>query len=711
MKLKTVFCIFIGLLLASCGTSTSTPTSTPRVIVITNTATQPTTTATLPPTATKIPATPTVDLAKLPTLTPQTPAVCPQIDPKLRIFLGAVFKDQKATYHDARQAVIDFLNEGGDPEWAIKKLAENGVTASQMDITHDGIKEFFLPSGYFSIYGCKDGKYVTLLDIAPTEYTEMSAIPLAIQDLNLNGIPELFIGQAQYGEQANYRILEWNGTTLTNVLPSKFQKNNTKIYIDNQIVYTTGQSNAQKGALLGNYEIVDTDENGLKEIVIHAGVYKNWFDSSDLEDTIVLKWDGKSYVVGKVTKEATPTPEPTFTPLPFSATCSNKNPNLRYSNPQSERTESSILEYLNLGGEPEQLKSFFNTTIQDFNNDSVPEILTIDSTSWIPSIHLFSCDNGQYKDTKALYDDGSANFISILAVKDNNKNGFAEIYIKSIGCLFNRCGTLSVVEWDGEKFAPKIKVVDSAGTYNYIDMGDPVDVYLRDLDNDGIMELAWVGEIPPDWHGDYWAYYPLRLATHTYKWDGEYYVDLPVEYAGPKYRFQAMQDGDLYAEAGLYEKALKSYQLTIRNDGLDWWTEDRWNSMVGQHGIGPCAEKLSSCPPATRNPDERPTLSAYATFKMAVIYLLMDNPAEAENIYLKLLKDYPEGSPAYPVTEMAITFWDEYQISGNMPSACSKATAFISNEIDTLILLTGGANHSMQGIGYIYFPDYTCPFK
>ncbi|PKN94463.1 MAG: hypothetical protein CVU44_05095 [Chloroflexi bacterium HGW-Chloroflexi-6] len=708
-KKTSILLIASVLLLGACASPTSTPTSTPEIVAVTAAATntsQPTTTATAPATATKILATPTVDLASLPSHTPQPPAICPQVDTKLRIFLGEVFKNKKAAYHDARQVVLDFLNQGGDPEWAIKKLNENGVTVTQMDITHDGIKEFFLPSGYYTIFGCQDGKYVTLLDIAPTEYTEMAAVPLVIQDLNLNGIPELFIGQAQYSDQASYRILEWDGAKLVNVVPAEFEKNNTKIYIDKQIVYTIGQSNAQKGALVGNYEIVDTDGNGLKDVVIHAGVYNNFLDSSSLQDTIILKWNGKSYVIGDVSKEATSTPEPTFTPLPFSATCSNIVPALRYENFKGYVYEA-VAEYLNQGGDPKQLKSYYSTTIQDLNNDTVPEVLII-NPDYPAYIYLFSCQNGKYVEIKEIETELS-NSISLLGIYDNNKNGFAEVFVKEISCFSDRCGSLNVIEWNGKKFAQKIKEIGRGGKVSFsTSMDEPSDAYLKDLDNDGIKELVWTGEVTPDWHGDHWAFYPQRLATHVFKWDGTNYSALPVEYAAPEYRFQAVQDGDLYSEAGLYEKALKSYQLAIKSDGLGWWTEERWNYIVGPHGLGPCADDPSSCPPPEPNPDERPTLSAYASFKMVAVHLLMNNPTEAEAVYQKLLTDYPENSPAYPVTKMATAFWDEYQESENISGACSKAVSSIAQEEDTLALLSGGG---IQGTNYTLKTSKLCPFK
>ncbi|GEM_PF-1911632 len=716
MRQKFSLMLFFSFILTACAQMTPVPTvqaelPTATAELASSTATH-TPTITLSPTSTQIPPTPTVDLAKLPTRTPQPPASCPEANDKARIPLAGVFKNKKAAYHDARQAVLDFLNAGGNPKMVIDKLAENGVTARQMDITYDGIKEFFLPSGYYTIFGCKDGQYVTFLDIPPTAHTEMAAVLLLIQDLNLNGVPELLIGQAQYSDRAMYRLLEWDGTKLANLTPVKFSEKGVKVYIDDQVIHTIGQSNARKGALVGNYEVLDTDSNGLQDVVIRAGVYQEPTSSSDLEDTIVLKWDGQSYVVGEVSREFTPTPEPTSTPLPFSATCSIKVPSLRYtppSDPSSTVHIQTITDFLNAGGQPENLKSYYKTTIQDLNNDSAPEILVIISQSSFPTIYLFSCQNGKYTDTEFFANDGASNSINVLSLTDNNKNGFPEIFVKHIGCFNNRCGGLFVVEWDGKKFAQKIRDVGWDGEIvSYTRMSEPANAYLKDLDNDGIKELVWTGELPPSWHGDYWAYYPQRLATHVFKWDGANYAAQPVEYAPPEYRFQAVHDGDSYAKGGAYEKALKSYQLAIESENLGWWTEERRDYIIGPYGFGPCAETGASCPPPAPDPNERPILSAYATFRMMLVHLLTNNPAEAEKTYQELLSSYA-GTPAGPIIEMAITFWTEYQVSQNISQSCQKAITSIKPQKDVLDILAGRG--SFQGISYGNKPEEVCPFK
>lgn len=724
MKKEFLCSLFFAFLFVACAstapdiaqTATSIPTNLLPISMASQTDTPTSTLAlTMPPTATPIPPTATIDLASLPTRTPQPPASCPQVNSKLKIFLGDVFRDKKAAYHDARQVVLDFLNEGGDPEWAIKKLEENGVKAWRKDITHDGIQEFILPGDYFTIFGCKDGKYTALIDIAPI--IGMPAVLLVMQDLNLNGAPELFIAQAGYDNQAMYRILEWNGSQLVDVTTSQFKKKDTKIYIQDGVIYTIGQGSAQKGRLLGNYEIVDTDGNGLKDVVIHAGVYQEWsflfaeqgVQVYNLQDTIVLRWDGTSYVVAQVEQQATPTPTPTFTPLPFSVDCSIKVSELRYL-PDSVNTEGfakSIEMFLNAGGLSERLRSYYSVTTQDLNADSVAELLVM-REGWMPELALFSCQNGKYIYTEVFTD--AADYVDVMAIMDNNKNGFPEIFVKSISCIGGRCGSINVIEWDGKNFVGISRSVSSSGVEDFpvVELHDPSEISLKDLDKDGIKEIVWT-EVPTE--ADYWGNYPMRVVTRVLKWDGENYSALPDEYAAPEYRFQAAQDGDWYAKNGLYDKALKSYQMSIQSEGLRWWTEERRNYIIGPYGFGPCAPKNVTCPPPKSDPDERPVLSAYASLKSVVVYLLTNHPEDAQVAYEKILVTYPEGSPAYPITQAAVAFWESYQSDGQIANACQQVVSSLGKNQTILRFLTGGAKHSLQGVDYKSNPTNLCPFK
>ncbi|MGB8980629.1 MAG: hypothetical protein WCC12_02025, partial [Anaerolineales bacterium] len=196
--MKKTMLFICAIILAACSTQATPAVPVTKAVVPVETQVEvsvvdPTET----PTQTLVPPTPTLDLIYVSTHTPQPAATCPSINGKLRASFGHIFKDKKAPYHDARTAVLNFLNEGGDPRVAAGKLAEDNVVASLLDLTHDGVPEFVLPSGYLTVFGCRNGQYVNLLDIPPSEDAQMTAVPLAIQDLNQNGLLELLIGQVQ----------------------------------------------------------------------------------------------------------------------------------------------------------------------------------------------------------------------------------------------------------------------------------------------------------------------------------------------------------------------------------------------------------------------------------------------------------------------------------------------------------------------------------
>jgi hypothetical protein len=373
----------------------------------------------------------------------------------------------------------------------------------------------------------------------------------------------------------------------------------------------------------------------------------------------------------------------------------------------------SILEYLNAGGIPERLDGMqLGVTLKDLNNDTAPEVMV--HLYGFPDFVMFTCDNGKYKEAlpPRIQSDIVASFVDILAITDNNKNGFPEVFVEGIGCIYWSCGGLYVVEWDGENFVQKLKGFDWGEPADYSRMDFPKDAYLKDLDNDGIAEFIWTGEVLPEWHGDHWAFYPQRLATHAFKWDSTNYTAQLVEYSSSVYRFQAVQDGDRYLQAGLYEKALESYRLASTSNRLEWWTTDLYNYIVGPHGIGPCAENVAACPKPVQDPNERQILSAYAYFKSMISHLLIGDNAKAEIDYKNLITEHPAGTPGYKITEMAISFQDNYQDTHDIGTACTQSLGNVNEQPDILPYLTGGYNWFVaQGIDYERDPDMVCRFK
>ena len=693
MKHIYLFLFAFCMLLTACGATPSNPTMT----AVQMTVTFPVTETSAPSAATETPiATPT----RQPSRTPSAPQTCPQTDEKTRANFAPAFKGKKVAYHDARQVVLDFLNAGGNPQTAIDKLAENGVTASLLDVTGDGVPELLLPSGYLSIFGCADGKYVSLLDLAPTEGTGYEPVTLNIQDLNQNGVPEIFLAQV-LDDRVRYSLLEWDGKHLVSIVQESYQSS-AKLYIENHDIYAVGQGNDQKGAINGNWQLVDIDNDGLKEIAIKAGVTSKFIFNADLEEQIILKSTGGDYQVASFSKEFTPTPKPTHTPLPFSATCDYKAPDVHYQYPEPfdfDLIEDSVTKFLDAGGDPHELSKYYSITIKDLTNDGVPEIVAITNFE-ISSVYIFSCVDGAYKNTIDETLEQAVNNVKVLSTDDLNKNGIPEITLRGSNCFLNHCGYLFVGEWNGNKFVGLIKGEDG----NYIDLAFPQDVYLKDLDGDGIKELVWVGEKPDPLADQYGL--PWRIATHIYKWDGKNYVSQIVEYGQPTYRFQAVQDGDRYALAGIWDKAIKSYREAIENGKLDWWSEGRQQYFLNHQGLDSC--NGTQCPLPEMDKDEKPILQAYATYRLMLAQLMMQQSDAATKTYNTLLATYSSDSPAYSVVQMATTFWDEYQKSQSIGNACAKAIKFVNGDSRFLAYI-GSGYHGWQM--QTYKPEDVCPFK
>lgn len=716
-KYTIIFCLYIAIFLTACGTSPvptepaatgtgANPSAVAQTLTPASTATVPAATSTTPPT-------------QQPSRTPSAPETCPQVDEKVRPLFGPVFKGKKEAYHDARQAVLDFLNNGGNPQTAIAKLAENNIAASQLDLTADGVPEFLLPSGYYSIFGCRDGKYQTLLDIAPSEYGSYGAVPLVINDLNQNGVADILIAQIiainNVTEGAKYSLLEWNGTKLIPITPANYKGKNSHIYIENHDIYAVGTSEAAQGAINGNWELVDIDKDGLKEIAIKAGENVSFFFdpfliTNDLEEQIILKSNGAGYEIASYTVESTSTPRPTSTPLPFSATCDYKTPGLQYQRPNDpdiKTIEESVTDFLNAGGNPKELNSHFTTTVKDLNSDGIPEITIISHNAYFSSMFIFSCIHGKYKSSLDSSFEQAVTSIQILSTDDLNKNGLPEIVTRTITCFLNRCGNIFVAEWDGEQFSGLIRESGKKDAYHFADMSFHQNSYIKDLDNDSIPELIWVGGKPDEYADP--SGLPWRVETHIYKWDGKYYRPELVEYSNPIYLFQAVQDGDHYALDGKLEKALKMYNEVLKNEKLSWWTESRQDFLLEQSGFQPCE---NACPQPNPDPDEKPILQAYASYRIMLTQILLGQQVEAENTYKNLIATYTadshDNSAGAVIADLATVFWNEYKASQNIKNACADAITY-TERYTAFLPYIGSDYHGWQMDKYE--PIDICPFN
>ncbi len=139
--------------------------------------------------------------------------------------------------------------------------------------------------------------------------------------------------------------------------------------------------------------------------------------------------------------------------------------------------------------------------------------------------------------------------------------------------------------------------------------------------------------------------------------------------AEPKYRIHVLHDADQAALEGDYETAAAGY-LRVMEDG----TLDDWSS--GENG--------------------RAALRAYAAFRQIVIDIRQGNTANAEAGMLFLRAAYPPESPHHTYADMAESFWEAYQVSGDLREACLAAQSYALNNPEDILepLYYGYANRT-----------------
>jgi hypothetical protein len=286
---KVISLLFVlGVFLSACGVASTQPappsqTGTPTVTL---TATQ-TPTATITPLPTIATFTPTFDVSSIVTVTPAEKAECPKENPELEPNFNFCSLGDCSGYPFTEE-ILQFINLGG----LLNKVEPFG---NVVDLTGDGVKEIVYEGFTLTVYGCKDRKYDALLEIEGTQHAPYLD---KIIDLNNNGLPELIISNYERRAFHSIRILEWVGNEFRSLIEIKF------ISFSNNPNGEIIRYDWLGGTTL-NYNIVDSNKDGIKEIVAVDEIPV--YDPGDLsrglpwrEETIILSWDGNNYVVANI---------------------------------------------------------------------------------------------------------------------------------------------------------------------------------------------------------------------------------------------------------------------------------------------------------------------------------------------------------------------------------------------------------------------------
>jgi hypothetical protein len=371
-----------------------------------------------------------------------------------------------------------------------------------------------------------------------------------------------------------------------------------------------------------------------------------------------------------------------------------------------------ILDILNAGGAQKLLERlpdyrYVKFRYADLTNDGIKELI-LNNPTLGGNLYVFGCKNGEFENlltVSRVYDYGP----EILAIKDINRDRVNELIISLLTCHY--CTGMEVYEWNGHSFESLIRdwyINHDTNKLEYYSVAE-LDGYsyasIRDIDNDGIYELILEGGIPSylsaltGWEG------PWRGQEVVYRWNGQFYVWYSQKYNPPNFRFEAIQDGDIKTLRGNYDAAINSYRAAIFNEKLRSWNKEIWQKQLQlqEEGIGNGYPDIQKMPFDQTEYDQ---LSAYARFRIMIVYINRGLENDAEIIYRSLLSKFREDSPGHPYAEMASEFWNEYQLSHDPAQSCDKAILYATLHAEILAPLGshGGWDDS-------YEPKSVCPFE
>ncbi len=372
-----------------------------------------------------------------------------------------------------------------------------------------------------------------------------------------------------------------------------------------------------------------------------------------------------------------------------------------------------ILSYFNMGGTFKNLDGKHGGRFVDLTGDGVAEFAFRD----IYAVFVIGCESGQYETLLGVPPIQSGPTIELI--DDLNNNGIPELLLS----FYERYNfnSLRILEWDGKEFVSLIQIpVDHQDRQYTIDSIGRTGGYYRILDtnDDQLREIVVVADLPA--RPGILAYgLPWRKETLTFGWNGENYTIMAREYDAPQYRFQAIQDADRAALSEEYDKAISLYQDAIFSDGLAWWSRERQEyeieitlynalSRMGANMIAPTITPPPPKPTPIKDEAEYPRLAAYAYYRMALIYIVKDEVDNARNQLAIMQEKFTKNNPGYPYLELATAFFDSYQGTNNMTSACGEAIRYASEHPDILLPL-GSDYHGAQGLEYK--PEDVCPFR
>jgi hypothetical protein len=168
---------------------------------------------------------------------------------------------------------------------------------------------------------------------------------------------------------------------------------------------------------------------------------------------------------------------------------------------------------------------------------------------------------------------------------------------------------------------------------------------------------------------------PLRTGVNIYDWNGAVYVLSIIQLDPPRFKIQVLQEADRAFNRLDTEQAISLYQLAQSNADLRYWFDD-----------------------------EPAILTSYTLYRLVLMYAYTEDD-ELLPTYSAALQAFPDAASAPVYIELLNTFWNGFQVTHNLHSACLEVQAIISSRPEAVNLLNRYGSRSP-----VYAASDLCPF-
>ncbi len=335
----------------------------------------------------------------------------------------------------------------------------------------------------------------------------------------------------------------------------------------------------------------------------------------------------------------------------------------------------SIIDFLSAGGSPVSLEQALlaagfaqdvGAVRPDFDltGEGVAEVIvSLAPPEGESTLLIFGCASGRYLLQYQVSPGTEAP--EVLTVGDVNLDNRPELLFTAASCneLDGLCEYESgLITW----FA------DDARFINLLNAGPDGDEppAFGDVDNDGVQEIvmrqAGGGNLESG---------PLRTGSNIYDWNGSAYV-LSLSQPDPiRYRIQAVHEADRAFREQRMDDAARLYLFSVNDTTLDYWYDG--------------SDKI---------------VRSYVLYRLLITYAFAEN-GDPLTTYQQRLSDYPNPDAAPVYARLMDVFWDTYQVTNNLRTACQDVQIAVLERPSALDLL------NRYGIRN---PTYTaqslCPF-